>query len=98
MTDPQIIRPLPCIVCGTHPEPAFRNANPTWQPSHATMFNAGSGHYGSTVWDHMTSGRSLTINVCDNCLIDRKHRTAVIHTLHPEPTHQLLAWNPDDDN
>lgn len=78
-------RPLPCIVCGAQPEPAFRVEGGTYQPYGATMFSAGAGHYGSTVWDMMSRYRSLMLNVCDECLVKNKSRVAVDVTGPPQP-------------
>lgn len=66
------------------------------QPYAATMFNAGSGHYGSTVWDTMSSGRSLEINVCDECLVKHKDRVAVVISRPPvrQPI-DYTPWDPD---
>lgn len=91
--------PLPCIVCGMRPSPAFANANVgnRWQPSGATMFDAGCGHYGSTVWDTMSPYRSLTINVCDACLIANSSRVAVVHTEHRAPESKYVPWKPEAD-
>lgn len=66
------------------------------QPLDALMFNAGSGHYGSTVWDTMSSGRSLEISVCDECLVNHKDRVAVVVRRPPvrQPV-EYTTWNPD---
>jgi hypothetical protein len=92
-----MLEPLPCMVCGTQPEPAFRTEGGTRQPYGATMFNAGSGHYGSTMWDTMSSVRSLAINVCDECLVKRKDRVSVVLTDRPTPKVEYLPWTPNDD-
>lgn len=86
--------PLPCIVCGFEPEQAFPSqfSETVQVPYAATMFDAGSGHYGSTVWDTMARNRSLTINVCDACLVKRKDRVAVTVTTQPTPDIQFRAW------
>lgn len=87
-------QPLPCIVCGTQPEPVFRD-QPTMQPYGATMFDAGSGHYGSTVWDEMNPRVSLSINVCDPCLLAHKDRVAVVRTITPPvPAIEVEPWDP----
>lgn len=86
-------RPLPCIVCGRQPDPVGGGAG-NWQPYAATMFDAGNGHYGSTVWDEMSSTRSLTINVCDECLIANSARVAVFETLPQPRSVRLLPWEP----
>lgn len=90
------VKPLPCIVCGIQPGPAFPTYGGSRQPYGATMFNAGSGHYGSTVWDAITGGRSLEINVCDTCLVERKDRVAmVVETVERE--YDYLPWRVDDE-
>lgn len=88
--------PLPCMVCGMQPEPAFRDGKGTHQPYGATMFDAGSGHYGSTVWDEGTTGRSLLINICDSCLTANKSRVAVVTTVRRAPKVEFTPWNPDE--
>lgn len=95
MTDPVAAReePLPCIVCGFQPEAVGGTG---YQPVSALMFSAGSGHYGSGVWDTMSGWRSLEINVCDNCLLERKDRVAVAVTppfTRPDP--EFVRWDPD---
>lgn len=85
-------QPLPCIVCGVQPEPVFREP-PTMQPYGATMFDAGSGHYGSTVWDEMRPHVSLSINVCDPCLIAHKDRVAVVTSI-SRPEVSVEPWDP----
>lgn len=85
-------KPLPCIVCGFQPKPV---AGSGYQPLDALMFDAGSGHYGSGVWDTMDGRRSLTINVCDDCLIARRDRVAVVERTPPaRPEVQLVPWAP----
>lgn len=84
-------QPLLCIVCGMQPEPACGSG---YQPYGATMFDAGSGHYGSTVWDTMSRYRSLAINVCDKCLVEHKDRVGVFETV-PVPNEvKLVPWDP----
>jgi hypothetical protein len=91
-------RPLPCIVCGFHPEPAFTMDGGTHQPHAATMFDTAAGHYGSTVWDTMNPYRTLTINVCDSCLRRRAQRVAVVVTT-PKPAEvQFAPWKVEEDD
>ena len=55
----------PCLVCGeglSDPESAMCPDEVV-----GTRFTA-SGNYGSGVWDPMTSGQWLEIQVCDPCL------------------------------
>lgn len=91
-------RPLPCIVCGFHPKPAFTMDGGTHQPHAATMFDAGAGHYGSTVWDTMNPYRTLTINVCDSCLTRRSQRVAVVVTTPKPPEVQFVPWKAEEDD
>lgn len=91
-------RPLPCIVCGAQPEPAFPIEGGTHQPYGATMFSAGGGHYGSTVWDEITRGRSLEITVCDPCLKACSGRVAVAITKHAAPEVEYLPWKIGDES
>lgn len=92
-----LTEPLPCIVCGMQPESAFGADHPTHQPYKATMFDAGSGHYGSTVWDTMTDGRTLMVNVCDDCLVARKDRVALVLTVRQPSAVEFLPWEPGRD-
>jgi hypothetical protein len=87
-----IDQPLPCIVCGFQPKPVTGSG---YQPLGALMFDAGSGHYGSGVWDTMNSWRSLAINVCDDCLTARRDRVAVVERTPPaRPEVQFVQWDP----
>lgn len=86
------VTPLPCIVCGMQPEPIWDDGYHPWQPHRATMFDCGPGNYGSTVWDEFSSDRSLTINVCDKCLVERKDRVAVVETIPREPETTFTNW------
>lgn len=85
--------PLPCIVCGFQPKGIQAG---DYQPLNALMFDAGAGHYGSGVWDTMTRGISLNINVCDDCLVARKDRVAVVReVVRRESSYEWLPWDPD---
>ena len=91
-------KPLPCIVCGFQPElacPAGEGRQDNWQPYAATMFDAGPGHYGSTVWDEMTRFRSLAVNVCDKCLVEHKDRVGVFETKPIQDEVKLAPWDPE---
>lgn len=98
-----VIQPLPCIVCGFQPRRAFGDHGDDQThrvPYAATMFNAGTGHYGSTVWDEMSPYRSLSINVCDECLVAGKERVAVVDSI-PQPSKVTYEpwegpWTGDD--
>lgn len=87
------VKPLPCIVCGMQPDSAVSVYGGSRQPHGATMFSAGSGNYGSTVWDTMSSHRSLEINVCDDCLRERKGRAAVLLTSPNRPDEEWVPWD-----
>lgn len=92
------MKPLPCIVCGIQPKPVFPNSSNTWQPSGATVFDAGCGNYGSTVWDTTDSGRSLMINVCDSCLVTHRDRVAEMIRKRPiQPEFEFVPWEPPKD-
>lgn len=87
-------QPLPCIVCGVQPESIGSSPSP-WQPYGATMFDAGSGHYGSTVWD--MQNLSLWINVCDECLVKNSARTAAVRVVRNPSTLEFKPWTPRAD-
>ncbi len=61
---------LPCLVCGKDLQNAFAECDN--QPSEGTEFRT-YGHYGSTFWDSF-DGEQLVINVCDECLNERRER------------------------
>lgn len=87
------VNPLPCIVCGFQPKPVCGSG---YQPSGALMFSAGSGHYGSGVWDTMSRYRSLEVNVCDDCLVARKDRVAVaVKPAFTRPEPEFIPWDPE---
>ena len=62
---------LPCLVCGKTLLNEFPDDTDN-QPREGTTF-ATYGHYGSTFWDSF-NGEELVINVCDQCLTERKDR------------------------
>lgn len=90
-------KPLPCIVCGFQPKSIDPNDDYRHVPSGALMFDAGSGHYGSTVWDTMTSGVALHVNVCDPCLREHRDRVAVVTCTAREVEYVWKPWRPEDD-
>lgn len=91
-----LVKPMPCIVCSVQLEPIGNVA--VHQPNDATIFRA-SGNYGSGVWDPMSGGVCLTINVCDECLVARHDRVAEIHTVRREPEVKFVPWErPGDDD
>jgi len=61
---------LSCIACGKE----LKNVDETAanQPYKGTAFQS-HGHYGSTIYDPM-DGRYIEINVCDECLKDKRER------------------------
>jgi hypothetical protein len=87
-------QPLPCLVCGMQPNAVGGHG---MQPYDALMFDAGSGHYGSGVWDTMSGARSLSINVCDDCLVAHKDRVAVVTKVEPvaRVVFEFTPWEPD---
>lgn len=104
---PDLIWPLPCILCGRKPTPVFdapmSNDEPNWQPYGATAFTS-HGQYGSTVFDEM--GREyLMVNICDLCMRIKAQENviALAHKLKPprEPV-RYEPWRPyepeDDDD
>lgn len=84
-------QPLPCIVCGMQPKSCSPGSDFFWQPLDAVMFDAGSGNYGSSVWDEMDD-RSMWINVCDECLVARKDRVAVVRTIRQRREVKFAMW------
>lgn len=86
---------LPCIVCGFEPEPVFPD-EPTMQPYEATMFTS-RGHYGSTVFDPMSRYRTLSINICDNCLKERKDCVRLVIETPRASSLEILPWNPEEE-
>jgi hypothetical protein len=89
-------QPLPCIVCGTQPKSVSPGSDFFWQPLKAVMFDAGSGNYGSSVWDEM-GDRSMWINVCDECLVSHKDRVAVVRKIRTRPEVKFAMWQGPED-
>lgn len=87
-------RPLPCIVCGFEPRPVFTD-EPSMQPYAATQFSTG-GHYGSTVFDPMSRYMQLCINVCDNCLRERKDCVRLVIETPRSSKFEWKDWDPED--
>lgn len=76
MTDTHSV--LPCVVCGRGLEHALPNSSlDTNQPAGGIVFTS-HGNYGSTMFDPITDGVFLEVNICDVCLQDRSHRGKVI--------------------
>lgn len=91
--------PLPCLACGRELESMFEGSSRDgYVPYAATMFDAGAGHYGSTVWDQPTGSRSLAINICDECLKLHADRVAVVHAYSPPPVTAFAEWSPNEDD
>lgn len=61
---------LPCFVCNKVLPNAFIESDN--QPYGGTEFRT-YGHYGSTFWDSF-DGEELVLNICDECLTERKDR------------------------
>ena len=85
--DTEPSHPLPCIACGTLPKPVFDG---TRQPHGATTFYS-EGHYGSTVFDPMRGGVSLTVNICDGCLRFQQERVLLV-TESTQTTLEYASW------
>jgi hypothetical protein len=89
----------PCFICekkvaSVFPDPPEYIYN---QPYKATVF-VSHGHYGSTVFDPVIGNRHLEINICDECLLERKDR--VLHVRpHPpaEQEYDVRVWDPEND-
>lgn len=94
--------PLPCIACGSRPEPAFPET-PPWsggaptQPYGATVFFA-NGQYGSTVYDPTRGDEHLIANVCDSCLRFAGYHGRVVRARSLPPKYSYEEWNPDEGN
>jgi hypothetical protein len=82
-------------VCGVQPKPVWDDGHWPHQPFEATMFEAGMGHYGSTVWDKVSGDQSLMINVCDSCLLERRDRAAVVNKVRVPTEFQFEPWQPE---
>lgn len=90
---------LPCVVCDKELEPVFKGASNhpiTNQPYAGTIFTS-HGQYGSTVFDEMSGGTFLELNVCDPCLVRLAGEGKVI--LGSPIVHREVAygyWQPGD--
>lgn len=87
--------PKPCIVCGVQLEPAMPFDDCGHLPYAGTMFDCGSGHYGSTVWDTMDESLALEIVVCDACLLKHRDRVQVVEVVRQRPDVLRRSWDPD---
>lgn len=83
-----------CFVCGRGLVPVSLHA--AIQCDDAVMFEA-HGNYGSTVFDPMDGRKSLLINVCDACLVQRRDRVHLVTTERPLPTYTSETWQPSDE-
>lgn len=96
---------LPCIVCGTQPEPAapadslpaasLERGEPL-QPYGATTFYS-YGQYGSTAFDPEDESQ-VQVNICDRCLTEAGRSGRVWHARHvrrPALTVFSRPWDPD---
>ena len=76
---------VPCFGCGAKMKNIYEDGN---QPSRGLEFVT-YGHYGSQQFDPM-DGTAIAINICDQCLDDRRERILhydqpkVVRT-HPSP-------------
>lgn len=87
---------LPCIICGTELEPAFRDLDHN-QPHGGTTFTT-RGHYGSTVFDpplSMGSDRFLELNICDPCLLERKDKIIFVQYIPTPSRREAEFWDPE---
>jgi hypothetical protein len=98
-----MILTLPCIICGRELKSAFPRENestPEWlkhnQPHAGTIFIT-HGQYGSTVFDPMSDVRSLEINICDSCLLDKARQGYVLHNerIPRPPKVNATTWDGD---
>lgn len=87
----------PCIVCGKELKnvnivPENEDIN---QPDDGLTFTS-HGHYGSTVFDPADPNRWLEINVCDDCITERKDRILIGVRLPQGFTKPIMyePWNP----
>lgn len=76
MTSSKQVGMLTCIVCGRHFDSAANDPSFDAVPYEGTLFYS-RGHYGSTAFDPM-DGTWLEIVVCDQCLLTRQARTALV--------------------
>lgn len=81
---------LPCFVCGKTFQNAFPEADN--QPDAGTEFRT-YGHYGSTFWDSF-DGEELVLNICDDCLSERKDRLAQHKRYRPVMSYQVNTGLP----
>jgi hypothetical protein len=61
-----------CIVCNKRLDNTFAQEGNV-QPMDGLRFRT-YGHYGSTVFDPVTTGESLVIAVCDACILENHNR------------------------
>jgi hypothetical protein len=87
-------RPLPCIKCGTVLEPVFLDGESD-TPHAGTVFST-SGHYGSTIFDPMSSRQLLEVVICDNCIAELARQRLVHHVTvtKPLPTRDVRFFEP----
>jgi hypothetical protein len=85
------MNPPNCIVCREQLSAVYPGSV---QPSGGTLFSA-SGNYGSTVFDPMRRGISLTVVICDVCLPDRKVDVLYTTVRYGETTYVHEPWDGD---
>lgn len=74
---------VPCIICG-------KILHEVWEQSSNNQPSDGvcaviPGQYGSTVFDPMSSGEHLEINLCDKCLVEAGEKGRVLSGRHRKP-------------
>lgn len=84
-----------CFVCGKDLE--HMHHFPQHQCHGAVIFQA-SGNYGSTVYDPMLSSQYLVINICDECLVERKDLVLLRTVVQVEPQNEYGTWDPMEEH
>lgn len=80
-------------MCKKQLERAFSDID--HHPAGGAVFTS-KGNYGSTVWDEgWTSGRSLHIIICDECLVVEAEDVLVMNAF-PTTRFTYQAWEPDE--
>ena len=85
--------PTNCFACGKAFDAAAQGSD---QPSRGTVFHS-DGNYGSTVFDPMRGGVTLTLNICDDCLVSNKLHVQYVQTT-TKIEREVRPWNPGEDN
>lgn len=84
----------PCFICEKELGAAFghKQDDSYREPAYGTMFRA-IGNYGSTIFDNIGSDY-LEINICDECLFNRRNKTKLIVVKRPQEI--VTEWIIDD--